>query len=633
MFLTAPILTFDVITDPFPLLASAESGNLNKARLTVLATNGTGSDITLEGIVVQLPIGSNGNELTLDYAVIGPVPPPDWTLASTQTPPGLVIYAFHPVSGHATMPKGQSLAFVFNNIEVNRKAGSCQVEITEGSGNCTPPNCPVYRTSLTKFPPGWGQVAFWASPANIPYQGNTTLRWSGPQGATYGIEYIAGGRVISIPAHGDPPLANHGQYPGAQNPPLVLETTTPFTLNVSQRIDNEEFFAQQQVTVAVAPPPPPMPQIVKFHGSVALDGTKVRLTLSWITERADQVTITNVSGLQKSSDTLVIHPSTTSPLAGSYTLEARTGTNSVTSTVRILWTQFKSAPVGQSPGSCVILPDGSRLFSRNPAAGSISVFDPLTLEQVPGSPFKFAAPFAICPSPDSSRVYIVDYPAHQLFAIDSRDFHIQATVPKVAGSYLKVSPDGKRLYVNGSLDMEVYDTSTMKLLGSVAHPLHAGPIALTPDGTRAFIALMSPPAVLVIDTAKLELIATIPVGGILPGDLAVTPDGKQLFVADGNAAWIAVFDPVTLKPFPDSPIRLAPPRELQLSRDGNLLFVTGNVRLYAIETATHAVLGSTPFTGVLAGLAVSPDGVRTFVLTQFPDFMWMLLPSATGGIG
>src|ERR1700722_10503714 len=217
MLLTAPLLTIDVITDPFPLLASAESGNLNKAKLKVLATNGTGSDITLQGILVQLPIGANANELTIDYAVIGPVPPPNWTLANTQTPQGLVIYTFRPLPGHGTLPKGKSLAFVFNNIEVNRTAGSCQVEITEGSGNCAPPNCPVYRKSLTKFPPAWGQVAFWASPANIPYQGNTTLQWSGPD-ATYGIEYIAGGRVISIPAHGDPPLDNHGPYPGAQNP-------------------------------------------------------------------------------------------------------------------------------------------------------------------------------------------------------------------------------------------------------------------------------------------------------------------------------------------------------------------------------------------------------------------------------
>jgi DNA-binding beta-propeller fold protein YncE len=257
---------------------------------------------------------------------------------------------------------------------------------------------------------------------------------------------------------------------------------------------------------------------------------------------------------------------------------------------------------------------------------------------VPGSPFKFVEPLAICPSPDSSRVYIVSYPSMQLFAIDSRDFHIQATVPDFPGSYMKVAPDGKRLYVNGSLTMWVYDTSTMKLVGTVTHPKISGPMALTPDGTRAFVGTLSyPSTVFVIDTAKLEQIAAFTVAGQGLSALAVTPDGKQLFAAGLIGSLISVYDPVTLQPLPGSPIPLpSGPRELQLSRDGSLLFALcpgKDPRLCVIDTATHTVLGSTAFAGLLAGLAISPDGVRAFVLTQRPDLMWMLLPSATGGIG
>jgi hypothetical protein len=63
-------------------------------------------------------------------------------------------------------------------------------------------------------------------------------------------------------------------------PALTLETTTVFTMNVAQSIDNQEFHAQQQVTVSVVPPPPPKPRITKFHGSVAIDETQLQLTLS-----------------------------------------------------------------------------------------------------------------------------------------------------------------------------------------------------------------------------------------------------------------------------------------------------------------------------------------------------------------
>jgi hypothetical protein len=93
-----------------------------------------------------------------------------------------VQYVFHPLAGFATLPKGQSLAFELNNIEVNRTPGSFLVQITEGSSDCQPPDCPVFSTYLTKFPNGWGQVSFWANPTNLPYQGNTTLNWAGSAG-------------------------------------------------------------------------------------------------------------------------------------------------------------------------------------------------------------------------------------------------------------------------------------------------------------------------------------------------------------------------------------------------------------------------------------------------------------------
>ena len=66
MFLTSTVLTYAIVTEPFPLLASAESGNPNRAKLTALATNGTGSDVVLEGIILQLPVGSGADALTLD---------------------------------------------------------------------------------------------------------------------------------------------------------------------------------------------------------------------------------------------------------------------------------------------------------------------------------------------------------------------------------------------------------------------------------------------------------------------------------------------------------------------------------------------------------------------------------------
>jgi YVTN family beta-propeller protein len=641
MFLTAPVLTYDVNTVPFPLLASAETGNLNKATFTALATNATGGDVVLEGIVVQLPVGSDASTLTLDPSVIGPVAPLGWTLASTQTPPGFVQFVFHPMSGHATLPKGQSLRFVFNNIEVNRTPGTFALAITEGTGNCVPPDCPVYTTHITKFPNGWGQVSFWVSPANIPYQGSTTLFWSGPQGATYTIEYMANGQVVNVPVQGDPPLGNNGQYPGQGKPALTLETTTVFTMNVAQSIDNQEFHAQQQVTVSVGPPPPPKPKITKFNGSIKTDGTKVELTLSWITELADQITITNINGLQKPSDTLVIKPTQTDPLASTYTLEARKGAEAATSTISIIWTGYKSAAVGSFPWDCAILPNGTRLFATNGVSNSVSVLDPVTLANVPNSPFKVDNPVAIAASPDSSRVYInrIASPANKLSGYNSGNFGSVSGSPvdsQKTTSGVAVTPDSKRIYVSGNFEVRVFDASNMKQVGKVSVGNIAQGIAFTPDGSRAFVAISGDAVVSVIDTAKIQQIATIKAGSY-PIDVAVTPDGKQLYVGNQGNSSVSVFDPVTLQQLPGSPIGVSGgPLRLSPSSDGRLMFVLSNLgaaRLNVIDTTTRTLVGSAPTGGSPSGLAVSPDGLRVFVVLMSDNTMWMFLPSAMGGIG
>jgi hypothetical protein len=244
------------------------------------------------------------------------------------------------------------------------------------------------------------------SPANIPYQGNTTLFWFGPQGATYTIQYMANGQVVNVPGQGDPPLGNNGQYPGQGKPALTLETTTVFTMNVAQSIDNQEFHAQQQVTVSVVPPPPPKPRITKFHGSVAIDETQLQLTLSWITDLANQVTITNINGLQKPSDTLVIKPTQSDPLASTYTLEARKGAEAPTSTISIIWTGYKSAKLPGLAAACALLPNATRLYCLGLTSNNVTALDPTTLANLPGSPYPVPNPVSIAASPDSARVYV-----------------------------------------------------------------------------------------------------------------------------------------------------------------------------------------------------------------------------------
>lgn len=644
MFLTSPILTYDVITDPFPLLASAEQGNLNKARLIALASNGSGADVVLQGIIMQLPVGRDQHQLTFVPDIIEPVAPPNWTW-SRQMTPDMVQFTFYPQPGHATLPNGASLVFTLKNIEVNRTVGTFALQITEGSGDCVEPDCPIYTTSISKFPNTWGQVSFSAKPANIPYQGNTVLRWSGPQGATYTIEYIANGRVVNIPEAGDPPLGNDGQYPGLDQPLLTLEATTVFTLNISQRIGNDELRGQEQVTVGVAQPPPPKPKIVKFKGSVAVDGSQLQLTLSWVTEFGDQITITGIPGLQKASDTVIIRPPAGKALPSTYTLEARTSRDAVTSTVSILWRGVRSVPVAWA-WRCALMPDGSRLFCpQQPFWGSnsyIEVLDVAKAEKRSGS-IIVDLPRWVAGSPDSKRVYVTraGRPIGKLNVYDPVTLALLPGSPDIDGDtepMLAVTPDNQRVYVSSS-EVFVYDALQMKQVGKISTGKGPRGIAFTPDGSRAFVALSGDAAVSVIDTKTLKQIRTIPAGSS-PVDVTVTPDGKQLYVANQGSGSVSVFDTSTFEQLAGSPIAVAGGLfQVEHSPDGSLIFALGRDRLNVIDTASRTLIGSQQTSRDPGGIAVAPDGMRVFMVNQYfmlpPDSaqVWVYMPFAAGGVG
>jgi DNA-binding beta-propeller fold protein YncE len=200
------LLAYSITTNPFPLQASAASGASTLVQVTVVATNNTGSDVALQGIMIQLPVGQGSAQLTNDSADIEPVPPANWTKPQIQTPAGFVQYSFLPQAGCGTLGANQSLNFIFNNIQVNAQTGIVELAVIEGSDNCIPPNCPVETLSVTKFPNGWGEVSFWTTqpPSTNPIApvisagSSIALNWSGPSDATYSIEFYINDGTLSV---------------------------------------------------------------------------------------------------------------------------------------------------------------------------------------------------------------------------------------------------------------------------------------------------------------------------------------------------------------------------------------------------------------------------------------------------
>lgn len=326
-----PTLTYSITTNPFPLQASASSGNPNIAQLTIVATNNSGSDVTLQGMMVQIPIGQLSNQLTNDSADIGPVAPANWQKPQVQTPTGYVQYAYLPQPGYGTVKAGESLNFVFNNIQVNSQTGQVEIDVTEGSNNCTPGvNCPIQQLYITKFPNSWGQVSFWVDSPIIPLGGSITLHWSGPTGATYSIQYYdwQHGVIVNVPAQGAPPLSNDGIYPSQTDPPLKPQQTTIFTLNVSATVSGQTYQAQTQLTVTVDIPAPVVNSFMAVPPSVNIFQPS-NVKLQWSTTNASVFDIAGVGsfqGSQAANGSTVVAPSgTTQYFANAYGMKGYSG--------------------------------------------------------------------------------------------------------------------------------------------------------------------------------------------------------------------------------------------------------------------------------------------------------------------
>jgi len=132
-----------------------------------------------------------------------------------------------------------------------------------------------------------------------------------------------------------------------------------------------------------------------------------------------------------------------------------------------------------------------------------------------------------------------------------------------------------------------------------------------------------PGTVSVINTATNAVVATVPVG-TYPRGVAVTPDGTRVYVANGVSNNVSVIDAATNTVVATVGGVPAPAR-VAITPDGKRAYVTANVYggdVHVINTdpsspSFHTVV-ATIDTGFLqdTALAITPDGTRAYVGNQ-----------------
>ena len=144
---------------------------------------------------------------------------------------------------------------------------------------------------------------------------------------------------------------------------------------------------------------------------------------------------------------------------------------------------------------------------------------------------------------------------------------------------IAITPDGTRAYVanHGSKSVSVINTQTNQVIvPAIAVGKEPNGIAISPNGTRAYVANGGSETVSVIDTATNQVTATIPLGGAGYAEaVAVSPDGTR--------AYVSIYEP-----------------------DPSVILT--------IDTATNQVIGAPMVAGDGAdSIAITPDGRTAYV--------------------
>jgi DNA-binding beta-propeller fold protein YncE len=269
---------------------------------------------------------------------------------------------------------------------------------------------------------------------------------------------------------------------------------------------------------------------------------------------------------------------------------------------------------GTMPAGLVLSPDGSMAYvvdQGTPGSGNgsgVVVVDTMMMGQRPwGVPIAGASTVAI--RPDGRRVY-VGSSAGSVSAVNAQNGALMRTIMlgSTTGSpSLVTSPDNKSLYAaytqsNGGNMLSVISTSTNMVTGTISlggSASSAGPfVAISPDGKRGYVTLMSQSEIAIVDLVHQQLLETVSVGsGVNPACIAIHPNGMSAYVVTNTG--VLVFDLASNSVAGMIPIS-GTPQNVAFTADGSMAYVSVvQGQAVVIDTAIERVIEQLPATNTV----------------------------------
>jgi len=201
-------------------------------------------------------------------------------------------------------------------------------------------------------------------------------------------------------------------------------------------------------------------------------------------------------------------------------------------------------------------------------------------------------------------------------AIAQKPFHVQSkwTIGGEGGwDYLATDAGAHRLYVTHGTRVEVLDTNSGKLIGSIQDLQGIHGVAFDDAGKYGYISDGRAGAVVVFDRADLQKVTSIPVG-TNPDGIVFEPVTKTVWAFNGRSSNVSVIDTATQKVV--ATIALPGKPEFPVADGKGVVFdnIESKNSVVRLDAKTKTLTATWPLTNCESpsGLAIDTAGRRLF---------------------
>lgn len=211
-------------------------------------------------------------------------------------------------------------------------------------------------------------------------------------------------------------------------------------------------------------------------------------------------------------------------------------------------------------------------------------------QRSPALPSESAATLPLGP-----RIYVANESSNNVSVIDADKFVSIGTIDarSHATHDLALSRDGKLLFATNlaSGRLSVIDTERLETVASIFTGARSHVVTLTNDNKQAWIANIAEDTISILDISTLKIVGALPTGQG-PTGLAFSRDGRFAFVSNQGDKTVQVIEVDFQRVIKTLPVGTNP-HFLVLGPDGNIWGCnTGSNDIFVIDTKTHEIINS-----------------------------------------